>query len=538
MATARSVLVVTAASDFGALIQTLLEETGLYKVMVVDSDQEALLCIQTVAFTVAILDAELPGGKMIPLATAMRHKLPKMRLVIICAENNPVLPAANAFHPDGLLIKPFNLPDLLGILAQALQTPNVVGKTSGVSASSKPAAIPLHPPAPDWLHNASWAARTLTLLSLETSAHAALIVRNGLLWAYAGELPQAAAIELVDIVNSALEAVSPAPTYSSNPRARQDDLVRFVNLDATQGEYLLYVTSLGKGMVLSLIFEIATPFSTIRAQADYLSRGLASPPDSALPQRPKTAMISSVPAIVNGARDTAAVTQHLPSLLEDVSPPNPHQNGNLSDVPYQAPTWFDEASTPSSISEISTSPTKLINLSQGSEKKLPLSPEGVADHIAPPVDPTAPEREKSLKPSDLLAASPTPQYLTCCCTLLPRLPQHSLDRDLGQLLREWVPQLCLSFGWQLIHIQVSSEYLMVIARVAPNIAPGSFVRVLRQQISRRIFTTFPGLALDNPAKEFWSPGYLFMSSSQPPPPHIVRHFIEQTRLQQGFSKNG
>jgi REP element-mobilizing transposase RayT len=79
---------------------------------------------------------------------------------------------------------------------------------------------------------------------------------------------------------------------------------------------------------------------------------------------------------------------------------------------------------------------------------------------------------------------------------------------------------------------------MVIVRVAPNTAPGSFVRVLRQQTSRRIFTTFPGLALENPAKEFWSPGYLILSSSQPPPAHIIRHFIEQTRLQQGFSKNG
>ena len=540
MATARSVLVVTAASEFGALIQAMLEETGLYKVMVVDSDQEALLCIQTVAFTVAILDAELPGGSMLTLATAMRHKLPKMRQVIICADDHPALPAVNAFHPDGLLSKPFFLPDLLDTLTKALQSPIAPAKSTGVNANKPPksVSIPASPPAPEWLHDASWAARNLTQLSLETSAQAALIVRDGLLWAYAGELPQLAAIELVDIINSAWEADSEVPTHVSNPRGQKDDLVRFVNLDSTQGEYMLYATLLGKGMVLSLAFETETPFSTIRAQAGYLARALASPPGSPLPPLPKAAMLSSVQAGVNAITGSDVLPSHLPPLLEDVPPPAPHQDGNLSGKTTIAPTWFHEASAPTSISEIPAPPPARSNPAPASELKLTNPPEGFADRLMAPLAPPPPDNEKSITPSDLLPASSTLHYLTCSCTLLPRLPQHQLGRELVQLLRDWVPQLCVSFGWQLLHINISSEYITVIARVAPNTAPGSFVRILRQQTSRRIFTALPHLAVDNPAREFWAPGYLILSSSQPPPVHIIRHFIEQTRLQQGISKNG
>jgi CheY-like chemotaxis protein len=115
---------VTASSGLGEMIQHALEETGLYKVMLVDSDQEALLCIQTVAFTIAILDCELPGGNMISLASSMRQKLPKMRLLIVCSEQNPIRPAAIAFQPAGMLSKPITIPDLLETITKAMLTPN------------------------------------------------------------------------------------------------------------------------------------------------------------------------------------------------------------------------------------------------------------------------------------------------------------------------------------------------------------------------------------------------------------------------------
>ena len=47
-----------------------------------------------------------------------------------------------------------------------------------------------------WLTDVNTAAQHLTRLTLESSSQAALIVRNNEVWAYAGELVQAAAQEV------------------------------------------------------------------------------------------------------------------------------------------------------------------------------------------------------------------------------------------------------------------------------------------------------------------------------------------------------
>jgi DNA-binding NarL/FixJ family response regulator/REP element-mobilizing transposase RayT len=571
MATARSVLVITATSGFGELIQRTLEETGLYKVMLVDSDQEALLCIQTVAFNIAILDAELPGGSMIRMAANMRHKLPKMRLVIICSEDDPAYPAAVAFQPAGLLSKPFYFPDLLDVIAKALQTPveSTQIPTARAIQAAPTAAIPAAPPAPEWLQDANWAARHLTRLSLESSAQAALIVRDGILWAYAGELSQTATNELVESLTAFWDIDPGLPAYTPSLRSQLNDMVRFIHLDATQGDYMLYATSLGQGMVLSLIFEADTPFSTIRSQASYLSRGLAAPPGTPLPPYPKSTRAVNQPVELQDAEAYAFVA-NLPPILDDVPPPSPHQRSPVPAGKEHIPSWFEEASAPPSLTEAALShqsppPIKPVQIApekpptihtdstinkipeQSFADKLPLYSEnnevhpslasrvGDADGLP---NPNPHVTEKTPMVPDLLPGSPTLHYLTYSCAIIPRLPQHQLGGDLAHLLQEWVPQLFMAFGWQMIDISVLPEYLQVIARVSPNTSAGSFVRIIRQQTSRRIFTAFPRIAQDNPSSDFWAPGYLILSSAQRPPEHVIRHFIDQTRTQQGAPKKG
>jgi CheY-like chemotaxis protein/REP element-mobilizing transposase RayT len=561
MSTARSVLVVTASSGLGEMIQHALEETGLYKVMLVDSDQEALLCIQTVAFTIAILDCELPGGNMISLASSMRQKLPKMRLLIVCSEQNPIRPAAIAFQPAGMLSKPITIPDLLETITKAMLTPNEPARMPSARAilAGPSATIPAPRPAPEWLQDANWAARHLTRLSLESSAEAALIVRDGVLWAYAGELSQLGIDELVEELTSFWEVDQKSITRSEHPRNQASDMVRFIRLDATQGEYMLYATSLGRGMVLSLAFESDTPFSTIRAQASYLARALATPPGSPLPPYPRCSTVTNQPLIRQDA-NSYAMAASLPPLLDDVPPPYPHQPEKMPAVKAPIPSWFQEASAPASLTEApltqqrpapKTPPTQPApyrteiqneDIAQKSSVRTITAPGNTnIDRQAPniPSDPDSRSAHnphvngKSIMPPDLYPATPTLHYLTYSCTLIPRMPQHQLGGDLAQFLQEWMPQLCLAFSWQLLHMGIFPEYLQAIARVTPKTSPGSFVRIVRQQTSRRILTAFPRIGKENPSHDFWAPGYLILSNSQPPPNHVIRHFIEQTRLQQG-----
>ncbi len=570
MATARSVLVVTATSGFGALIQHTLEETGLYKVMVVDSDQEALLCIQTVSFTIAILDAELPGGNMVSLVNNMREKLPKMRLVIICAQDDPAYQVAQALHPQGLLSKPFYLPELLDTVARALQVSTDPGRSAPVH--SNPSAAPARftePAAPEWLQDANWAAQHLTRLSLESAAQAALIVREGELWAYAGGFSQNAAQELAEHLTSFWDNDADFAAPGGKLRGRRLDIVRFLRLEATDGEYMLYATSLGQGMVLSLVFDSDTPFSTIRAQAGYLARAFSAPPGTPLPPSPKThsGMLSPLSLDENGE---PAAPIKLPPLLEDVPPPSPYRPRQSSTPNASRSAWIDVeqaiAVTPENNlvhpdatpagNDISlkyrhiTSPDETmqahpIEMDPGPITPNPTFEPGISTRIPDPIQKPVlqaaiktPTNGTPIMAPDLFPPTPTLHYLTYSCTLIPRLPQHQLTGDLAQRLKEWMPQLFLAFGWQLLETGVNPEYFQVSARITPNTSPGMLVRTIRQQTSRRIFTVFPYLAEENPSGDFWAPGYLILSSSQAPPSQVTQHFIEQTRQQQGLRQTG
>jgi CheY-like chemotaxis protein len=540
MATARSILVVTATSGFGALIQHTLEETGLYKVMVVDSDQEALLCIQTVSFTIAILDAELPGGNMVFLVNNMREKLPKMRLVIICAQDDPAYQVAQALHPQGLLSKPFYLPELLDSVAKALQIS--IEPVRSAPVHSNPPAAPARftePAAPEWLQDANWAAQHLTRLSLESAAQAALIVREGELWAYAGGFSQIAAQELAEHLTSFWDNDADFAAPGGKLRGRRGDIVRFLRLEATDGEYMLYATSLGQGMLLSLVFDSDTPFSTIRAQAGYLARAFSAPPGATLPPYPKThsGMLSPLSLDENGEPSPPI---KLPPLLEDVPPPSPYRPRQSSTPNASRAAWVDVEQA-IAVSPEETVPTHPTEMDPGLITPNPVFEPGISTRIPDPIQKPVlqteiknPTNGAPLMAPDLFPPTPTLHYLTYSCTLIPRLPQHQLSGDLAQRLKEWMPQLFLAFGWQLLETGVHPEYFQVSARITPNTSPGMLVRTIRQQTSKRIFTVFPYLAEENPSGDFWAPGYLILSSSQPPPSQVTQHFIEQTRQQQGL----
>ncbi len=557
-------MVVTGNDSLGELLQRSLEETGLYKVMLVDSNQEALLCIQTVAFTIAILDCETPGENLLNLASNMRQKLPKMRLMIICAEENPIYPETVSFQPAGLLKKPVQIPELLDQITIAMQTPAAAFRPAPARNPQTEPNSPSTPPAPEWLQDANWAARHLASLSLETSAEAALIVRDNALWAYAGKLSQAAINELVECLVSFWEGNQHTTVTTALTSHQMDDMVRFIRLEATSGEYMLYGTSLGKGMVLSLVFETNTPFSAIRNEVNFLAKALATPPGSLLPTYARN---STSPSPLTGGDDDKdyALVQHLPLLLDDVPPPSPYTFKEAPGGQKNIPSWFEEASAPASLTEMpppqqtrtQVTPSERPTSIQPELQKREASPqESVLKPTFVPVNPprnTAASYKSSVSTNiakdqngngipimapKLLPPTPTLHYLTYSCTLIPRLPQHKLRGDLVRLLQEWMPQLFLAFGWQLLHSGVNPEYLQVIARVVPNTSPGSFVRIIQQQTSKRIFANFPQIAKDNPSHDFWAPGYLILSNSQPPPDHVIQHFIEHTRLQQGFPKAG
>ena len=86
-------------------------------------------------------------------------------------------------------------------------------------------------------------------------------------------------------------------------------------------------------------------------------------------------------------------------------------------------------------------------------------------------------------------------HLSYACLLLPRIGNPLPDRRHGrQALRLAIPIICVAFGWRLEHLVVRPEYLQWVVNVPPATSPGYVMRVIRQQLSDKVFAAaFPRL---------------------------------------------
>jgi len=127
--------------------------------------------------------------------------------------------------------------------------------------------------------------------------------------------------------------------------------------------------------------------------------------------------------------------------------------------------------------------------------------------------------------------------ISYACLLIPRFGVHYLIGDLADQLHQWMPQICISFGWRLDFLSVNPEYLQWVLYVHPTTPPAHFMRVFRQHTSKLIFENFPRIKRDNLSRDFWAPGYLVIIGARPHPPEMINEYVRLTRQQQGFSFN-
>lgn len=145
---------------------------------------------------------------------------------------------------------------------------------------------------------------------------------------------------------------------------------------------------------------------------------------------------------------------------------------------------------------------------------------------------TRPSRPHYLESIQQTAHVAPVSSLAYTCVLVPRMPGHLLVNQLSRRMMDWLPQLCIAYGWRIVSMLIQPEYLQWTVQVAPAISPGNVVRLIRQQTSRRIFAQLPQYEVDNPSGDFWAPGFLIISGTQPPSHEVVQDFIYQTRTRQ------
>ncbi len=586
-------LVVTPQTGFGVFVRNGLDASQ-FNVSATADFSEAIYHVRKTDCQVIILDAELEdvGLSLLDIGYALRQVKGDVKF-ILATRPGQTLEDGLMLNPAATLTKPISIPELTSLLNN-LTVFQPKGTSMPVIKPALPAADPQARLLAEtsrliWVKDVSKAAQHLTRLTLESSAQAALITRERELWAYAGQLSREAAQELSESVQRYWDKES------------ESDILRFIHLQSTEAQHILYARKLSASMILAMVFDGETSFSTIRAQAGKLVKNLADEPgelpasSKQMPTPPQSRFKENrflLPDIEEENEDLPPISE----LLGDVPPPIPLKPrvGQHANLPWQMLTGIDLAAqkapetSPSGVilDEPETEPSAVAQPSPGQvpqfsresspviqresfKRPIPAMDETMTTNLPAdtqaeirpltiPDDLQLTRKQVSQKDQSLIEtrphaiaesvtqvahrillepASPAMADLCYACLLVPRFDTHHLVGDAADRLTEWVPQVCIAFGWRLEYISVRPDYLQWVARVPPSTAPGNVMRIVRQQTSDRLFNEFPRFKIDNPSGDFWVPGYLIMGSSQPHPQHLVRNFIKQTRERQGLNSD-
>lgn len=539
------ILVVTPSAQLGNTIRQTLEETNLYRIHVVNNKSSAIVRADEVGIPLVMLDLSLSEDWVREIGSSLRTIRPGINIIILC-DDDVTPPSLDQLRPWILVRKPFRMSNFMTAISQP-QT------TSAPQSGTISATLP-------WLSDATKAAQHLTRLTLESSAQAALITRKNDLWAYAGSLSQNAAKEVAQTVTRNWDG------------QKGSDLLRFIRLESTKAEHMLYATRLAADIVLALVFDAETPFSTIRSQAGQLVTDLGkessepqpkkSPAPMPAVQQPTALPVNMMEEDDDDALDIPPIADIITNIPSPNPEPAPARNLNLPRKKEKFDPNQTRVSAPLSNAsvfkrEASPPPVRVSNLpvaSQSQSSDAMTQPQTIMDEVEVTVPsrlkhrPETPVAKPAPGETEVTRESPTTSaarklvvepttaglyHLTYACLLVPRFSAHYITGDLSEQIGDWLPNICIAFGWRLEFLSVRPEYLQWVANVQPNTSPGYLMRIMRQQTSEKIFSEFPRLKKENPSGDFWAPGYLIMGGSQPHPQQLVRDYIRQTRQRQG-----
>jgi CheY-like chemotaxis protein len=261
-----SVLVVDSSEQFGTLIGQTLEDTGYYQVALATDGASAIKLGQESEPRLAIIDFDLPDVSGPELIRQLRGTHPELAVIGIPLHDDPNDPELRDLGLNGLLSKPFYLPDLPKIVADALDQPSDAPKTlapSRIDPALEP-GVTTADALPAWLADQDQAGQYLTQLFFEISAKGAILTRHQDLWAFAGEMDQ-----------EQFQALNTVVIDEWRDKGGRGALAKYLMLPGTNQDYLFYATAIQTGLVLTLIYPPDVRFSDVRRQTEYLAKSLS-----------------------------------------------------------------------------------------------------------------------------------------------------------------------------------------------------------------------------------------------------------------------
>lgn len=254
------ILIATPHAAFGELLRISLEETGEYRVRLVQAGREVLASLARLPFDLVLLDADLADLPLLELANQV-HALRGPRLMVVPPDNDPKHPLLAGIEIHGFVYRPFYTPDMLESVSGLMRP---LG-----TAPARPPEIEETPP--EWLDEPTRAETHVQNALVGCTAHLVLVTRRGQVLVAFGSLDRPAAQEIANIL------------LRSTPAGLKNDLARYFRLNNIPVDYILYARSLAGEVRLALVYEVSTPLTRIRSQMNAIVKALAQPPlESAL----------------------------------------------------------------------------------------------------------------------------------------------------------------------------------------------------------------------------------------------------------------
>jgi CheY-like chemotaxis protein len=277
------ILVVDPNEAFATLLVEELERQG-YDVVMSNTYVDAEAAIDASSFDLALLDMGLEEPGALTLAENLREAQPEARLMLIplMGEKLPE-DARSRLSIQGVLPKPFFLPELPDRIGAALEAPLEAEPTAEVDAAEEeveqareePAVAAQQPESPPVIPGAISAKvvaqhraaieRVMRDLAQDISADVVLLSVRDHLAAWVGSLDEVEAEAMAQAV------IQSSTTSSEVGRILGHEQVRFEQ-SISGGDYVLYALSIDAAAILTVAIRGTTALGLLRHQA----RGAAS----------------------------------------------------------------------------------------------------------------------------------------------------------------------------------------------------------------------------------------------------------------------
>jgi CheY-like chemotaxis protein len=286
MSSENSILVVDNNEGFATLLKESLEHDGRCRVALTTNADDALRTLSSFPFDLAIIDLGLENPDGITLAQQMRKQQANLRLMLIPIQGEELSPGTTDLDIQGILPKPFFLPELPGriadALAKAVKIPaakTAAAKTAeakAVEAKATPTDTALSedlpaPPPPSQpiqggkalssaREHAPEMVSRMNALAQEINADAVLLTSKGRVISHTGRLSAEGAVGLAQAV---------AESWRTSARVAQilgQELKHFEQ-STEGGDHMFYSLAVAEDIILSVALRANVPLGMIRHRA-------------------------------------------------------------------------------------------------------------------------------------------------------------------------------------------------------------------------------------------------------------------------------